>query len=123
MKYKSILLVLIGLFIVSPVELYAQDTPPENPGGFPHLVPTWRLCTASYDEDTGYLIVSFRQDIDLATLFIYKNGILVVSDNMTNIQAGSSTAYNLSLYGAGIFTAYIQIGAQTYTIFEEEIEE
>lgn len=31
MKYKSILLVLIGLFIVSHVELYAQDTPPEKP--------------------------------------------------------------------------------------------
>ena len=120
---KTIFLVLLGTLTVFPIKSSAQDTPPENPGGFPHLLPIWRLCTANYDGGTGYLTITFSQDITDATLTIYKDGMLVVLDNLTDIQAGSTTAYNLSLFGTGTFSVYIRIGERTYAIFEEEIEE
>ncbi len=49
--------------------------------------------------------------------------MLVDEDNLTNIQAGTTANYNLSFYGSGLFTIYIQIGERTYAVFEDEIEE
>ena len=111
------------LMIAQPTCLFAQDIPPKDPDDIPHFIPPQIPFDVSFNDETCEMSLFFRQDLNLATLSIYKDGILVVSDNMTNIQAGSSTAYNLSLYGTGTFTAYIRIGERTYAFFEEEIVE
>lgn len=120
---KKLLFFLFGLFIMVPINLFAQNTPPGNPGGRPHLIPGQQLLHVSYDEEYNEVVILFRQNVTQATLFIYKDGILVDEDYLTNIQAGDSFTTNLPLFGTGLFTIYIQIGERMYAVFEEEIVE
>ena len=125
MKSKKLLLFLIGLSTLCSVSVSAQT--PGGPGsqgdGFPHLIPAWQSYLVDYDEDTTDFTILFRRNLPQATLFIYKDGVLMDEDVMTDIQAGSTSTYNLSFYGYGLFTIYIKIGERTYAVFEEEIEE
>ena len=120
---KTLLLSLFGMLLLAPAKVSAQDNPPGFPDDLPHLAPVWRLYIVSYDEDTGDLTILFRRTIPEAAIFIYKNGILVDEDYLTNIQVGDTAIYDLSLFGTGLFTIYIQIGERMYAVFEEEIEE
>lgn len=120
MYKKVFFFFLFGLFTTN---LFAQNDPPENPGGRPHLIPEQRIFSITYNAEFHDFTLLFRRSIPQATLFIYKDGVLVDENVMTDIQAGSTTTHNLSFYGYGLFTIYIKIGEQTYAVFEEEIEE
>lgn len=123
MNKKLSLIFLFGLILIVPTKLLGQNNPPENPGGRPHLIPAQQLFRISYDVESGDFTIMFRQEIAQATIFIYKDGILVEEDNMVNIQNGDTITSNLPLFGTGLFTIYIQIGERMYAVFEEEIEE
>lgn len=120
MKKKAIYLLLLSLTTLISIPISAQGS---QDGGIPHLIPAHRLFYVSYDDANSEVIILFRHDVAQATLFIYKDGVLVDEDNLTNIQAGTTANYNLSFYGSGLFTVYIKIGERTYAVFEEEIEE
>ena len=114
---------LLGMLYSAPIKIYAQDNPPGFPDDLPHLIPAWQSYLVDYNEDTTDFTILFRRNLPQATLFIYKDGVLMDEDVMTDIQAGSTSTYNLSFYGYGLFTIYIKIGERTYAVFEEEIEE
>ena len=120
MKKKAIYLLLLSLTTLISTPISAQGS---QDGGIPHLIPAHPLFQLSFDDVSNDVIVLFRHDVGQATIFIYKDGNLVAEDGMTNIQAGDTAIYDLSLFGTGLFTRYIQIGERMYAVFEEEIEE
>lgn len=125
MKKKVFYLLLLGFatLFAYPVSAQTSGGSGNQGGDRPHLIPAQQLFRVSYYGLCGDFTIMFRQNVTQATLFIYKDGILVDEDYLTNIQAGDSFTTNIPLFGTGLFTIYIQIGERMYAVFEEEIVE
>lgn len=118
---KTILLTLLGMSLLFPATSFSQDDPPfsDDP---PHLSPQQRPFIVSYDPFSNCVSIQFRDSIEQATVIIYKDGILLDEDGLTNILPYSIYDYDLWLYGSGLYTMYIRIGERTYAVLEEEVE-
>ena len=122
-KLSAVISVMIGLFLSVQNPCYAQPGDPGGlPGGFPHLSPPYQLFTVSYDEDMEELFILFHRPVAQAEVFIYKDGCLVDSEQVTNVPAGTTLSYLLPCNGAGIYTAYLRISDTIYTLFYREFE-
>lgn len=118
---KTILLTLLWMFLLFPATSFSQDDPP-FPDGPPHLSPLLRPFIVSYDPFSNCVSIQFVDSIEQATVIIYKDGILLDEDGLTNILPYSIYDYDLWLYGSGLYTMYIRIGERTYAVLEEEVE-
>lgn len=124
MKKKTFLVLLIGLMAYFPSSSFAQTNgyPPIDPHGRPNLLPSRLSFIAYYDEDSNIFVLNFRRSIPQATLYIYKNGCLIVEDEIVDNIAGTTINYPIAEYGPGIYTFYLMIGDRTYTLQELIIE-
>lgn len=124
MKNCVLFALLFGI-LFAPTLLFAQNGGgPGNQGEDPpHLSPQQRPFSVSYDPFSNCVSIQFRDSIEQATVIIYKDGILLDEDGLTNILPYSIYDYDLWLYGSGLYTMYIRIGERTYAVLEEEVEE
>ena len=96
--------------------------PPPDPNGPPHLMPSRQLFAISYDDEMEELFILFRQPVAQAEVFVYKDGCLVDSEQVTNVTTGTTLSYLLPFDGAGLYTVYLRIGETIFTLFYKEIE-
>ena len=118
MKKKTYLVLLIGLMAYYPSSSFAQTSgyPPIDPHGRPNLLPSRPFFVAYYDEDSNVFVLNFRRPIPQATLYIYKDGSLIVEDEIVDSIAGTTINYPIAEYGPGIYTFYLMISDCIYTL-------
>ena len=80
MKRYYCFLTLLGLFVLFPTTIYAQDDPPGFPDDPPHLSPQLNPFIVSYDSVFNSVSIMFRDSIEQATVIINKDGILLDED-------------------------------------------
>lgn len=82
----------------------------DNDGERPHYAPIHRDLFAVFDTTVGTLSLIVSPDIEVSVVEIYKNEVLIISDNIPTLY------YILSAYGSGSYTVAITTNdGVTYT--------
>lgn len=87
-------------------------TVPDNDddGERPHYAPIHQDIYAIFDTTVSTLSLIVSPDIDISVVEIYKNGVLIISENIPTLY------YALSAYGSGTYTVAITTNdGVTYT--------
>ena len=123
---KSVIVKLIfaSIFLLAPTLATAQDgnggIPVDDPPLPPHLIPYQRPFSVFYDETCNMLTIRFNGSVEDAFISIYKDDLLIDSENLPTLFPG--TIFTFTLTQSGLYTAYIKIGEVEYLVFNEEFE-
>ena len=110
----------ICVILMVPTNVFAQTGGGIDPGDKPHLTPPIQVFSVFYDEETCLVTIRFNRAVEDALISIYKDDVLVDSENLPTVLSG--TTFTFILTQSGLYTAYIKIGEAEYMVFEEDLE-